>query len=179
MFPKSTVIATWFSRGRIVDAGCQCHCVSGLVRSIRCPSSLSPRLNKQVDVHDQSGYSLDWLRSGEHAAAATTTYKLKCETPRMHIHERRRHRDREPAHSKKIDKMKAPRPSLLVLLRFLVILAAASFVILAVHVEPAQGTSTYYARRATPVVNYRAPAGVLVSSVDKLYMLASRATHED
>ena len=97
----------------------------------------------------------------------------------MHIHERRLG-DREPAHnSKNIDKMKAPRPSLLVLLRFLVILAAASFVILAVHVEPAQGTSTYYARRATPVVNYRAPAGVLVSSVDKLYMLASRATHED
>jgi hypothetical protein len=57
----------------------------------------------------------------------------------MHIHERRRHRDREPAHSKKIDKMKAPRPSLLVLVRFLaMILAAAFFVILAVHVEPAQ-----------------------------------------
>ena len=62
----------------------------------------------------------------------------------MHIHERRRHREREPAHSKKIDKMKAPRPSLLVLLRFLAILAAAFFIILAVHVEPAQG-ATYYA----------------------------------
>jgi hypothetical protein len=47
--------------------------------------------------------------------------------------------------------MKAPRPSLqlLVVLRFLAILASAFFIILIVHVKPAQGT-TYYARRATP-----------------------------
>jgi len=36
--------------------------------------------------------------------------------------------------------MKAPRPSLLVLLRFLAILVVAFFIILALHVEPAQGT---------------------------------------
>ncbi|EES16767.2 hypothetical protein SORBI_3008G060100 [Sorghum bicolor] len=35
--------------------------------------------------------------------------------------------------------MKAPRPSLLVLLRFLAILVVAFFIILALHVEPAQG----------------------------------------
>ncbi|KAG0520324.1 hypothetical protein BDA96_08G064500 [Sorghum bicolor] len=35
--------------------------------------------------------------------------------------------------------MKPPRPSLLVLLRFLAILGAAFFIILALHVEPAQG----------------------------------------